>query len=308
MPTSPIILGTGAYGTIYKPPLPCANGSPTKSNTVGKVFEKDGVEDMLIEKYHHEFINKIDPPHKYTLPLYKECILVKNEQHQLIYKYGGKDLKNLLRTKGTFKKFIKFIKNIKPLLEGLKVLKDHKYVHQDIKPENILINKNKIYLIDFGLSRKFNEIYINTNDYVLNHVYPYFPPEYSLKNYNNSFDQFYKKYKKSIDFNTQIYNKRINFLNSMKTELNINIKEELENIYKKPSYDPSKIDVFSFGIVILIFYLWSGIGDLKIKSPSSKIVSFKNKIINFINGLINLDVKKRYSIEQAIEEYKNLID
>ena len=43
--------------------------------------------------------------------------------------------------------------------ESLKILHEYKYVHRDIKPENFVLGlddeQDKVYLIDFGLSKKY---------------------------------------------------------------------------------------------------------------------------------------------------------
>jgi aurora kinase, other len=43
---------------------------------------------------------------------------------------------------------------ISQLLDGLEFLHKHKIAHQDIKPENILVNQSKLLYTDFGLSVK----------------------------------------------------------------------------------------------------------------------------------------------------------
>ena len=51
--------------------------------------------------------------------------------------------------------------------ESLKILHEYKYIHRDIKPENFVLGlddeQDKVYLIDFGLSKK----YILFNDNIL---------------------------------------------------------------------------------------------------------------------------------------------
>ena len=45
------------------------------------------------------------------------------------------------------------------MTDALRVLHEYKYVHRDIKPENYVLGigeeENKVYLIDFGLSKRF---------------------------------------------------------------------------------------------------------------------------------------------------------
>lgn len=298
------IIGEGSYGTIYKPPLPCKNSSATKKNSVGKVFED--AEDMYDEKEKHELVSSLDPEHTYTLPLYDNCVIAKGYQHQLIYKYGGKDLKSLLKTKGTASKFKSFIRNIGPLLYGIQTLARHKYVHLDIKPENILFKNNKIYLIDFGLTDSFKNVYSKSNNHILEHDYPYYPPEFKAHNYTSSFESFFRKYKRSLDYTAVVYNKKINYYKEMELIVGIDIKKELESMYKRPLYLPEKVDVFSLGIVLLLFYVWSGLPEKKYKLPSPNR-GLKEGSLELIKGMVCLDPKKRYTIDETIKQYESLL-
>lgn len=47
---------------------------------------------------------------------------------------------------------------IKPIAEALQYMHDSKMLHLDLKPKNIMLDKNlKPYLIDFGLSKQYDE-------------------------------------------------------------------------------------------------------------------------------------------------------
>lgn len=286
------IIGEGAYGVIYKPALPCDTKKKYR-DTVGKVFEN--AEAMLTEKYNHEFINKIDPEHKYTVQLYDECSLVDSQKYQLIYKYGGSDMKHLLLSKGSPAKFKRILKSIKPVLMGLQILIKKGYAHMDIKPDNILKKGTNIYLIDFGLTTKTDQLYVPENDYIFNHDYPYYPCEFKLINYNDSFETFYTKYKKSINMEVYLFNTKINIFDQLQITFNINIKQQLFKIYmnfNKDKLDTDKIDLFSLGITLFLFYVWSGIKNDKIK--------------DLIRGMTHFDVTKRFNIKQTIKEYNKI--
>ena len=41
------------------------------------------------------------------------------------------------------------------VLESLEILHSLNYVHRDVKPENFLVKNGKVYLIDFGLTKKY---------------------------------------------------------------------------------------------------------------------------------------------------------
>lgn len=295
------IIGEGAYGTIYKPHLPCKNSSKTKkyASSIGKVFDEEKY--MLKEKHIHNIVNKLDPKHKYTLPLYEQCTVVKYyDKYQLIYKYGGKDLKYVLKMNSSIRLFKKIFKLFGALFNGLKVLLDHQYAHLDIKPDNILFHKDHIYLIDFGIAKKLNEIYKNTNHTQLYFDYPYYPPEFKLFNDDN-FEEFYIKYAKSLNRIVIIGNERVNYYEAIEKLFNINIRDELYALYKKKdrTYDPEKIDIFSVGIVLMLLFIWSGL--------SKKNTLLSKKFKEFIWGMINFDVNERYCIHKVLNEFDIII-
>ena len=81
-------------------------------------------------------------------------------EYYLIIEFLGPNLKDLLSYCGTHKFTISTVGLIAiQLLNRIEYLHKKNYVHRDIKPENILIGtqmkSNIIYLIDFGLSKKY---------------------------------------------------------------------------------------------------------------------------------------------------------
>ena len=51
---------------------------------------------------------------------------------------------------------------IKKILEGVEYLHMNKIIHQDLKPNNIImsVDKKKVKIIDFGISTRLNETMI----------------------------------------------------------------------------------------------------------------------------------------------------
>ena len=113
-------------------------------------------------------------------------------KYQIILEYGGITI-NKINNNIHFNNFINLFNN---LCNGIKLLQDHKIVHRDIKPTNVLILNNQLNLIDYGLSCNVNNVYSNDDDtnYLLSYMYMYNPPEfyiaYLLNSYKNKDEDF----------------------------------------------------------------------------------------------------------------------
>ena len=74
----------------------------------------------------------------------------------------------------------KFLKLFKKFLQGMIKLNENKLVHTDIKPDNILITKTKINLIDFGCMVPAKDVYNKEDDWRLSAYYSVYPPEFFI--------------------------------------------------------------------------------------------------------------------------------
>ena len=110
--------------------------------------------------------------------------------------------------------FNKLILAFSELLLGIIKMNKNNYVHLDIKPDNILYNSelNKLSIIDFGLSFKIesskNKLNSDKKGKILNHNYPYFPPEFKI---------YFKKI-----LNTGILNLDFDPVNNLKNKILLN--------------------------------------------------------------------------------------
>lgn len=194
--------------------VPYTNKEP---DDIAKVFivSKDSSEESYIKEIEELIkIQKIDPTHSFTVPFkgadYGENPIVdisfnvksepknilkdihngidydykKTYKHPLVFYQvilgdGGVDLNK-------YKDKIKYTEALillKKLTEGFILLHKGGLIHQDIKPPNVLLKKDKMNLIDFGLSIKIEDAYKENEDSFLETQYMYFPPEYLLINY-----------------------------------------------------------------------------------------------------------------------------
>jgi serine/threonine protein kinase len=214
-----IVIGEGTYGCVHKPSLLCQN-KPNNLNyndKISKILHKNDADDELIEFNN---IKKIDPNGEFhsgtpiqCSPLddkkqrsyirkcnnktFKNALKIKNGQPTplsdnlslLIMKDGGLDLRQFIRefsrnepnthNDNLIKKF--FIEFERAFI-GLRSLEDDDYVHNDIKLDNMVYNKNtnRLNFIDFGLTSKYSSIkYKGARDeyYVGDVCHWSFPPE-----------------------------------------------------------------------------------------------------------------------------------
>ena len=322
----PPFIGEGTYGCVFKPPVSCRNRGNIGSNSVvGKVFRSD--KEFKKEVEINDIVKLIDPQRKFTLPMLNtcrtsnfeskdqvgQCRLINNPYDssgfsQILYKDGGQNFKQVMNTiKGSPRIFIKVMKMFKPVLQGLVQMQAYGYVHQDIKPQNMLLKNKKIYLIDFGLINSANNIYSEEQRYILQYDYPYYPPEYKLWVYNNSFTNFHNKVLRNYQFTIIINGKSYNLMDTMK-KMGIDIKKELKELFalQKKAMQVGKIDVFSLGVVILELYIWSGLYDEKF-DKSSKAYAINEELRKFITSMIHLNVAKRANSTTVFARYKALM-
>lgn len=314
-------VASGSYGCVFYPHLKC-KGKKHYGDGVGKIFYVN--EDFESEKDIEKRIQKIDAQNKFTLPLYDTCETDKNYRpsdqikkctnmdmagksyNQLIYKYGGKSLIEVLtEKKGTSAMFKKVFVSLVNVLEGIQRVNEMGYVHQDIKPDNIMMGTSlksksedkKAYIIDFGILDVKESIYTNDNIAILKYDYPYFPPEYKIFAMvnNSTFNKFYDSYMSNFNFGF-MFNDRRQFIGNYLNDFGLDIKSVLKDLYKSPAYDVNKIDVYSFGIILLMVYLWA--------PPPKK---HQTDVKTYIASLIHPDPRQRSTPEKALEMHKDIM-
>tara|TARA_Y100000389_G_scaffold104576_1_gene101468 strand:+ start:14246 stop:15205 length:960 start_codon:yes stop_codon:yes gene_type:complete len=306
-------IGEGSYGCVLKPAKNCDIKLNLK-DTVVKLFKDE--DDYNDELNNQEIIEKIFKKNKniivkklsnckkkineYNKKDYIHCEkLYKGDDNQIIYQivyeYGGTDLWEL-RNKNKIN-FKKLFMNLDNIFDGLDILQKNKYMHQDIRPPNILLNikKNISKIIDFGFLIEMKNYYHKSNEFISYESNYLYPPEINKDN----FMDFFNLYKNLI------IRYQNNFINNKKK------REQFKNIvlylykrnklyykYKKTKINLNKFDIYMFGIVLF---------DLLIKYNLFNKLGLNNYeynlILSFIKNLINFDIDKRYSVKKAKNEY-----
>ena len=231
-------------------------------------------------------------------------------------------------------RFLNFFFSCKNIFEGLVKLKNNNYCHFDIKSDNIVIDPKtlKLNLIDFGLSDSFKNIKESNKIHSGYFVWPMDVlflddkilsllknEEYGkLKNgimdtYSFSYSRIFFENKFGFNDNNLVENIYTDIAKS--TNL-FKYNTELELFGKKGKFKyniVSKIDIFSFGVVLVD--MWTKIFNSKFtntkKLPflpdnNSKNKEFLNMIHTLIMSMINPINNERFSPEQALDYFLSI--
>lgn len=327
-------VGQGSYACVFYPLIKCNNADYDKTKypkTVGKVFKENKLSHVEDEYHIVKKIKKIDPKNEFSVEFFGKCEvstlnfkksdekdkcndLYLNNYQQLIYAYKGVDLTRLPKNIKIENIFIA----LKKIMYAINVLNyKNSIIHVDIKPLNMLYNKedNKIYLIDFGMSIEKKKFMKKYESFLLDHAYPYYPPEFQLYHGFSTYGSqltykfFIDIYERKIDFieleNTFTKYGFINYNNYCLSNL-----KKIYNIYKK-TYKKykhegikklfyktlNKVDIYSLGISML---------ELIDKYPNMDEDKKKNIVI-FVSKITNFNPFDRLSGQEALNEYNKII-
>ena len=300
----------GSYGCVAKPSIPCKR---YYKESVSKIFYDK--EEYNKEKEINDIIDKIDRKKRYTLKhlddckvkkvskqLMKKCNIKELPKYQIIYEDGDIDLIQFMERDYNVKDIIPGLLNISEFLISLE---KNGICHRDIKESNIMYHNKNFYLIDFGLSLPYEELYKKNQSYILKHNYCYYPPEFKI--YYNY--QFLKNLDKSSIDNLNKFITNDVILNYNKGPIvfeDSKIFDVVENIMKKISdmnmlniimkSNAHKIDVFSLGVVMM---------NLIIKS-NDKYINKKIELLKIIDQCIDLNVLTRLTPKKLYNKLKDL--
>lgn len=140
-------LGSGAFGVVYK-----AEHIKSKKMMAIKIENKDVSRLSYEYNIYNGLKNKPGIPKIYSFYQMKD-------KNILIMDYLGPSLEDLFEF-SNYKFGVKTVLMVAiQILNRIEDLHNTGYIHRDIKPENFLIGtgkkKNRIYMIDFGLSKKY---------------------------------------------------------------------------------------------------------------------------------------------------------
>lgn len=296
------LIGQGSFGCVFKPSIKCTTDKRVNNKNVSKIYfnksakkelKKEYDSNKLIKKIHNYDIwaeiwfKKCTPP-KYDIILKKEpeiedCLIENNididefnkVRSMLQGNYGGMtftEYVNILFTKQVFSnpkqfadKFMHVMEIMETLFIGLKELYEHKIGHNDIKPDNIVVDNGNCKYIDFGYSYKYtNDVYYKKRsslEFLTNRIYPPYPYEFI---YLYATPELLREEK--IDIDSEIYRTLHNryyeihnniFKRNINIDLSSLIYRYIDGFEKNDTIKPknkhrllSLLDTYSLGMVI----------------------------------------------------------
>ena len=343
------VLGQGSFGCVLSPRVSCDYNQerfrpPSVGPMVSKVFTKYD-RYFKMEQAMARKIAKWDPRGKYLVSPIESCMSKRStvEQNkafpqcenmpknvdrfpQIVMPNAGNNLLNTLvwyysnyHQKLPVEYWIRALNN---LLLGVYTMIKNNHVHQDIKPENILIINGVARLTDFGLTVPFSDVYNYYKNERLYYPYYVYPPEYLFATYYymnkcqtecnpNEMLQLWDEYLSYFGPEAQKnYEYYLNQNQPMNLSINEIILSKLNPILDRYQQNPKewiqqmtqyvdRIDTYALGMTcVMIHHLmdFSGIS-----------LECRQKYEAWILGLIEPEVEKRLTIQQAYQKYRELL-
>ena len=152
------IIGEGTFGKVK-----LARDIITKENVAIKILEKSKIKtNEELERINQEINSLKELNHLNIIELYE--ILEDEKNYYLILEYmtGGELFSYIIKNEKLNEEITSYF--LYQIIKGIQSIHDKKICHRDLKPENILLdNENQIIkIIDFGLSKKYNNNLLST--------------------------------------------------------------------------------------------------------------------------------------------------
>ena len=359
--SSPISIGEGSYGCVLRPYVRC-NGTTGNDKFISKFFFRKSSYDkeLKIQNRVSEigfdkkgFTIKMKSFCKINLnkkPKIKQisrnsCGIYDKEVYQIVFEYGGTDLREMFKKDETKIKLRtmdlrKLFKKMDNIFKGLCELDRLNLVHFDIRPDNILYNfeKDKFFIIDFGLMKNMDEIYSKYNiQSFYEEPHKSYPNELNILGYLNEdlMSEIGNNRVNSKIFLISLMNKLESFDNSSKNQEHIRkimeirdyiandltdkFEETLKIIkkdFKRNMSDKSlnefvgnicddiknKIDVYMLGLLLYEFLI-----SICLNIPNNPSISkIPLEIYDLIKEMIHINPCERITIHNAYHRFKQI--
>jgi len=296
------LIGQGSFGCVFKPALRCPGKKEEDDSIVSKVFfgedsHKDSNEELRLDvlirnikgnkqwshiwdkgckPYAYDKLYKVEPDievclegnnvseHEYNK--YRKMLQGPDAGTPLLNKMMKEFTPSVLNNKAQFRHtFMDLMVLMKPLFLGLKDMYNTGVSHNDIKDDNIMVDKDGCKYIDFGLASEYtNKVFYekrSKSEFIHDRIYPPYPYEYiylyaSLEVLEDEYsDRLVKVYRGAHDRYVLIHEKIFN----RNTTINLNnlILRYIDGMEKNQIIKPanrrillSLIDTYSLGMLI----------------------------------------------------------
>lgn len=311
---------SGTGGCVFRPHIKCNDVNVSK-DTVGKIF--------VDHHYNSELkrflqIKKIDTRDEFTVPFYGTCEVTKknfkptdemekcqkdgmeSQMNQIVYGNGGRNLYDFVHHEDFA--LDDLVQNFRSLFVGIDRISKGGLCHFDIKPQNIMIDKNnKLYIVDFGLTDKLDNVFHEKNTHKLFFDYQWYSPELKLWCIlrQNMLDK-YEDVLKFLNKNFKIIPMQDVFLHFPHQEQFLNsfyifCKYERKKAMKTIEDNSHKVDTYSLGMTL--YYV------LRVCAETGKYrsVPLMKRLFSLVSKMICLDVRVRLTPHQALAEFDKIL-
>ena len=142
-------VGEGTYGMVYK-----AKNRETGEIVALKRIRLDSIDEGVPCTAIREISLLKELVHPHIVRLYD--VIYTERKLTLVFEFLDQDLKKFMDFSGGRLNAPTIHALMRHLLEGIAFCHDHRVLHRDLKPQNLLINKRgDLKLADFGLARAF---------------------------------------------------------------------------------------------------------------------------------------------------------
>ncbi len=148
-------LGTGGFGTVYLAEDLEVKDENSAALVALKIPHRIGLNSKkLIQEFNLQ--KKLSHPNIVKLDIFHKNI--DNNVVMVMEFIKGKDLEEIIDAKGTIDIVIA-LKYFKQILNGISFAHQHKILHRDIRPSNILIDSyDNVKITDFGISKSLENL------------------------------------------------------------------------------------------------------------------------------------------------------
>lgn len=168
------LIGVGGMGEVYEAYEPRLDRHVALKIISPELIDHHG-SDEVAQRFIHEALNlaKINHP---NVVIIHNADRVGHIRFIAMEYVDGVSLKDLLKKKslGIDEVVLVFLQ----LLEGLRCLHEHKMIHRDMKPHNLVFRANgQLKILDFGIAKRIDDISDRTQAGVIVGSVPYMAPE-----------------------------------------------------------------------------------------------------------------------------------